>query len=273
MQRAARALTADVVFYVPPRAPMPPAARPPLEEGGIHVNTCVYVYVCIYIYIYIYIYTHTHICMYIYIYICLFIDLFIYMYVYVCIYIYIYIYMLYTYIWAQDFARPGTLRSRRRVTLKSPRRHQTCCFRKHATSVPAEGPAYGLEVARREFPLQALQAPKWHIHGRRTLGAASQACADERARRRVGAPWQDPWYAVVCLGPLGRKWYRCYNTLCYYMIYYTILYYTILYYTILYYTILYYTILYYTILYYTYIYIYIHIYIYIYMYVYIYIYT
>ena len=28
------------------------------------------------------------------------------------------------------------------------RRHQTCHFRKRATSVPAEGPAYGLDFAR-----------------------------------------------------------------------------------------------------------------------------
>ena len=36
------------------------------------------------------------------------------------------------------------------------RRRQTCYFRKRATSVPAEGPAYGLDSARRcEFPLRA----------------------------------------------------------------------------------------------------------------------
>ena len=53
------------------------------------------------------------------------------------------------------------------------RRGQACHFRKRATSVPAEGPAYGLYVARHcEFPLRALQAQKWHVHGSRTFGAA-----------------------------------------------------------------------------------------------------
>ena len=34
---------------------------------------------------------------------------------------------------------------------------------KRATSVPAEGPAYGLDFAKYyEFPLRALQAQKWH---------------------------------------------------------------------------------------------------------------
>ena len=39
------------------------------------------------------------------------------------------------------------------------RRHRTRHFRKRATSVPAEGPAYGLDFARHcESPLPALQA-------------------------------------------------------------------------------------------------------------------
>ena len=53
------------------------------------------------------------------------------------------------------------------------RRHQTCDFRKRATSAPAEGPVHGLDLARRcEFPLPALQAQKWHVHGSGTFGAA-----------------------------------------------------------------------------------------------------
>ena len=37
-----------------------------------------------------------------------------------------------------------------------------CNFRKCATSVPAEGPAFGLDFARHgEFILRALQAQKW----------------------------------------------------------------------------------------------------------------
>ena len=34
------------------------------------------------------------------------------------------------------------------IMTASPRGHQTCHFRKRATSVPAEGPAYGLDFAR-----------------------------------------------------------------------------------------------------------------------------
>ena len=56
--------------------------------------------------------------------------------------------------------------------LAASRRHQTCHFRKRATSVPAEGPAYGLDFARHcGFSLRALQAQKWHVHGSRTFGA------------------------------------------------------------------------------------------------------
>ena len=89
---------------------------------------------CVYIYIYIYIYM----CVYIYIY----------TYTYVCIYIYIYIYIY--------------------ICIR-----QACHFRKGATSAPAEGPACGLGFARRcEFPLRALQAQKWLVHGSSTFGAA-----------------------------------------------------------------------------------------------------
>ena len=45
--------------------------------------------------------------------------------------------------------------------LASPRRHQTCHFRKRATSAPAEGPAYRLDLARR-----------CELTGSRTLGVA-----------------------------------------------------------------------------------------------------
>ena len=68
--------------------------------------------------------------------------------IYMCVYIYIYIYSV-------DIGR--ALEARRR---------QTCHFRKRATSAPAEGPAYRLDVARRrgEFPLGALRARKWRVH-------------------------------------------------------------------------------------------------------------
>ena len=53
------------------------------------------------------------------------------------------------------------------------RSHQTCHFRKRATSAPAEGRVRGLDFARRcEFPLRALQAQKWHAYARSTFGAA-----------------------------------------------------------------------------------------------------
>ena len=81
---------------------------------------------------------------------------------YLCdIYIYIYIYIYDIYIW-DNLRWPCW-----------PRGHQTRHFRKRATSVPAEGPAYGLDFARhREFPLRALQAQKWHVRRSRTFGAA-----------------------------------------------------------------------------------------------------
>ena len=79
------------------------------------------------------------------------------------------------------------------------RRHQTCHFRKRATSAPAEGPAYGLDFARHcEFPLRALQAQKWQVRESRTLGAAWSAPAADRdshtavsltpTRRHAAAP-------------------------------------------------------------------------------------
>ena len=44
---------------------------------------------------------------------------------------------------------------------------------KRAASAPAEGPAYGLDLARRcGFPLRALQPTKWHVYGGGTFGAA-----------------------------------------------------------------------------------------------------
>ena len=53
------------------------------------------------------------------------------------------------------------------------RRHQTCHFQKRAPSVPAEGPAKELDLARHcELPLRALQAQKWHVHLSRTFCAA-----------------------------------------------------------------------------------------------------
>ena len=55
----------------------------------------------------------------------------------------------------------------------APGRHQTCHFRKRATSAPAEGPANGLDFARNcESPLRALRAQKWHVCGNRMFGAA-----------------------------------------------------------------------------------------------------
>ena len=76
----------------------------------------------------------------------------------------------------------------RQLPAKS-RRHQPCHFRIRATSVPAEGPAYGLDFARRcEFSLRALHAQKWRVHGSRMFGAACEkqkggaALCRERAR-------------------------------------------------------------------------------------------
>ena len=56
---------------------------------------------------------------------------------------------------------------------EEPRRHQTCHFRKRATSAPAEGPACRLGFAGRcEFPLRTPQAHKWHVYRNGTFGAA-----------------------------------------------------------------------------------------------------
>ena len=58
------------------------------------------------------------------------------------------------------------------------RMHQTCHFRKRATSAPAEGPACGLDLARHcEFPLRALQAQKWLVYGSGTFGAGVSRAA------------------------------------------------------------------------------------------------
>ena len=82
--------------------------------------------------------------------------------------------------WATGFARE------KGATGRTPRRHQTCHFGKSATSVPAEGPAHELDFARHcEFPLPALQALTWHVHGSRTFGATRHtAHAHGGARKR-----------------------------------------------------------------------------------------
>ena len=116
------------------------------------------------LYISLYIYTHIHdISMYIYV--C--------MYIHICIYIYIYIYIC-TYIHhiLQYMILSYSMLCCIMLTVR-PRRHQTCHFRKRATSAPAEGPAYGFDFARHgEFPLRALQAQKWHVGRSRTFVAA-----------------------------------------------------------------------------------------------------
>ena len=64
-------------------------------------------------------------------------------------------------------------RLQRTLVMCTPRRHQTRHFRKRATSVPAEGPAYGLDSGRHcEFPLRTPQAQKWHVHRSGTFVAA-----------------------------------------------------------------------------------------------------
>ena len=41
-----------------------------------------------------------------------------------------------------------------------------CLFHACATSAPAEGPLYRLDLTRhREFSFRTLQAQKWHVHG------------------------------------------------------------------------------------------------------------
>ena len=105
---------------------------------------CVYIYIYTW-YIYIYIYIHTCIltsCM------CMYIYIYMYTHVHMCIYIYI-------------------------THIHNFRGHQTCHFRKCATSVPAEGPAYGLDFERHcESPLRAPQAQKWRVQRSSTFGAA-----------------------------------------------------------------------------------------------------
>ena len=68
-----------------------------------------------------------------------------------------------------------------------------CHFRKRATSVPAEGPAHGLDFASHcEFPLRAPQAQRWHVHGSGTFGAAGvdfpRADLGDRFRQLRSAP-------------------------------------------------------------------------------------
>ena len=73
------------------------------------------------------------------------------------------------------------------------RRHQTCHFRKRATSVPAEGPAYGLDFGRHcEFPLRDLQgaevacSPKSHVWCRPTCrGRCAAAAKPSPGERRL----------------------------------------------------------------------------------------
>ena len=129
----------------------------------LHAYIYIYIYTCVYIYIYItpiYTYTHTYnihtgrplrrhvgdapdlrvplrlrlgreggrecLCTYIYIYIYIYTVCYVKHYYYYCYYYYCYYTLL--------------------VPLRTyTRRYQTCHFRKHATSVPAEGPAYGLD--------------------------------------------------------------------------------------------------------------------------------
>ena len=102
----------------------------------------------------------------------------------------------------------------------SPRRHQTCHFRQRATSVPAEGPAYGLDFARHcEFPLRALQAQKWHIYevarlvppdplvGKQvdlrlaTLASARWTWRSSKRRIVQGWPWIHRNLAVLICSP------------------------------------------------------------------------
>ena len=62
--------------------------------------------------------------------------------------------------------------------------HCPCCWRGSAGCIGPKAPnvqllrlrkdlpAYGLDFERREFPLRALQAQKWHVYESRTFGAA-----------------------------------------------------------------------------------------------------
>ena len=93
------------------------------------------------IYIYIYIYMYIHVYRYRYIYI----------YIRTCVHVYVYAYVcMCTLPDSLGLLDPGP-------RFATSRRQQTRHFRKCPTSVPAEGPAYGLDFARHcEFPLRAL---------------------------------------------------------------------------------------------------------------------
>ena len=150
----------------------------------MHYYTCIRIYIYIYMYIYTHIchictYTHTvftsfslpHCCLtptkrlcaiacekkkkkihtymllVCYTYPYMYIYIYIYIYVYVCVYIYIYIY-IYTY-GPRGRSGPGGGLRRSSKWRRHPEGRQTRCFRKRATSAPSEGPAHGLDFARR----------------------------------------------------------------------------------------------------------------------------
>ena len=95
-------------------------------------SLCVYIYIYIYTYIYIYIHTYIHT----------------YMHIYIYTHIYIYIYIC--------CGDPNS-------TNAKSRRHQTCDFGEHATSVPAELGGEIRNVARDRARTQVLlQARKCH---------------------------------------------------------------------------------------------------------------
>ena len=81
------------------------------------------------------------------------------------------------------------------------RGHQTCDFRKRATSAPAEGPAYGLDFARHcEFPFRALQAQKRrvsqksHVWCRPIRAGAEHAAVLARTRP---SPAEHRWWSAA----------------------------------------------------------------------------
>ena len=68
-------------------------------------------------------------------------------------------------------------------------KHQTCHFRKRATSVPAEGPVYGLDFARH---FRALRAQKWRARGSRTSGPELRPSRSGSQFSLPGRPIGDP---------------------------------------------------------------------------------
>ena len=66
----------------------------------------------------------------------------------VCIYIYIYIHIYIQVLLSDRSGRKGRNKRPGWAETYITRRHHTCHFRKHATSAPAEGPAYGLDFER-----------------------------------------------------------------------------------------------------------------------------